>query len=454
MRFFLVSVLLCAASGIIAGDEKLFEKLSFQEAQAKAEKENKVIFIDFYTTWCGPCKMLDRSTFKDPKVISWLREKTVPIKIDAEIEVDLARKYKVNGYPALVFIKSDGTAMHTLMGFKTSSALLADAQTILSGKDPMADEKNKLSEKKGEDPSARMKYAKLLVKEGKYAEALEEYLWCYDKGHLEKPAFYGVRGSFLLSDIVRLGYNYPPAREALEKRRDAFMAKLKEGETSMELASDYANLNRTMGESDQTLTFFDSLSTDNEMRQALAKSVFPLLLKKKRYADILATNDLSSGVERIFALFERMEEDRQKNESRMPSEEVARLQAKYTIHAGSEYYQVYLGLKKKQEAAVLAQRILSLDQGAETYHELARNAYLSGQADETNLEQARKAHELSEGKDCEIIGSYARLLNHLDHKKQALALVNEAMPRFKKDRETKLLQECLAVLKGKEEGGK
>ena len=447
MRHLLLSVLLCVASGLAAGDGKLFESLSFQDALTKAEKEKKVVFIDFYTTWCGPCKMLDRSTFKDPKVISWLREKTVPIKIDAEIEVDLAKKYKVMGYPALVFVKPDGTAMNTLMGFQESSDLLENAQMILSGEDPMVKEKKEFVEKKADDPSSRMGLAEILVKEGKHEEALEEYLWCYDKGHIENPAFIGVRGSFLLSNIVRLGRKYPPALEALKSRREALFEKLKSGLADKAVAVDFANLNRTLGESNKTLAFFDTMSKDDEMRQILAKPVFSLLLEKKRYADIQENTDLPAGVEGVFKMYERMKENMKNAKSRMPSEEVARLQASFAVKRSSDYYQVYLGLKKRPEAAVLAQRILALDQGADTYNELARNAYLSGHADETHLEQARKAHELSEGKDATMIDTYARLLNQLDRKQEALALVREALPRFTKSREIKTLEECLAHLR-------
>ncbi|MHC4796460.1 MAG: thioredoxin family protein, partial [Planctomycetota bacterium] len=64
----------------LPAEDQPFVSLTFKQARAKAKKENKAVFIDFYTTWCGPCKMLDDSTLKDKKVIALLKNKTIPLK--------------------------------------------------------------------------------------------------------------------------------------------------------------------------------------------------------------------------------------------------------------------------------------------------------------------------------------------------------------------------------------
>jgi tetratricopeptide (TPR) repeat protein len=70
-----------------------------------------------------------------------------------------------------------------------------------------------------DDPDERYHYGQLLAFEGSYAEALDQYLWCWDQGS-DTPRFLGVRVSFLLSDIARLAKDYPPAIDALRERRN------------------------------------------------------------------------------------------------------------------------------------------------------------------------------------------------------------------------------------------
>src|SRR5215470_130760 len=180
--------------------EATFQDISFDAALAAAKQSGKVVMIDFFTTWCGPCKMLDETTWKDGKVVAWLREKTIALRIDAEKEVELSSKYHVDAYPTILFIKPDGTEIDRLVGYRNSDALLSEAEAALSGKDSVARAKEKIPEDKKNDPMLRMPYADALAQKGKYEEALVEYLWCFDHGLEYNQSFVGVRGSFLLSN--------------------------------------------------------------------------------------------------------------------------------------------------------------------------------------------------------------------------------------------------------------
>src|SRR5580765_4969291 len=84
-----------------------FQELGFDQALAAAKKDGKVVMIDFFTTWCGPCKRLDKVTWADADVQKWLGEKTVALKIDAEKEAKLADRFDVHAYPTIVFVKAD-----------------------------------------------------------------------------------------------------------------------------------------------------------------------------------------------------------------------------------------------------------------------------------------------------------------------------------------------------------
>lgn len=95
-----------------------FYKGKFKDALAKAKQENKLVFVDFYTTWCGPCKAMDANIFPDAKIGALFNKKFVAIKIDAEKGegIQLASKYKVKGYPTLLYLAADGTEKERLVG--------------------------------------------------------------------------------------------------------------------------------------------------------------------------------------------------------------------------------------------------------------------------------------------------------------------------------------------------
>ncbi|MEZ4886932.1 MAG: thioredoxin family protein [Chitinophagales bacterium] len=103
-----------------------FEHTSFDEALAKAKRENKPIFIDFYTTWCGPCKMMEQSVFTDSGIISLYNQNFVNLKIDAEKGegIELAQKFRVAGFPYLVYLDSDGNMVQKHLGYMSVQMMM------------------------------------------------------------------------------------------------------------------------------------------------------------------------------------------------------------------------------------------------------------------------------------------------------------------------------------------
>ena len=82
-------------------------------ALAKAKNENKVVFIDFYTTWCFPCKMMDQGAFRDWDVADYMTLNCVALKVDAEKGdgKSLSSQFNVGAYPTLVFLAPSGNEL-------------------------------------------------------------------------------------------------------------------------------------------------------------------------------------------------------------------------------------------------------------------------------------------------------------------------------------------------------
>jgi len=95
-----------------------FEHSTFKEVLAKAKAEKKLVFMDCFTTWCGPCKMMAKEIFPQPKVGEYMNANFVSIKMDMEKGegIELAKTYNVNAYPTLLFMDADGKVVHRATG--------------------------------------------------------------------------------------------------------------------------------------------------------------------------------------------------------------------------------------------------------------------------------------------------------------------------------------------------
>lgn len=96
-----------------------------QAALDQARREGKLIFIDFYADWCGPCQRMLQETFPDPRVAAELKEHFVFLKVDTDRHPDVSRWFKVQGIPDARILDQDGQERGRAVGFKTVEQTLA-----------------------------------------------------------------------------------------------------------------------------------------------------------------------------------------------------------------------------------------------------------------------------------------------------------------------------------------
>jgi len=109
-----------------------FQKISFDDALLQAKSSNKLIFIDAYAVWCGPCKWMEANTFTDQKVGEFFNENFINLKIDMEKGEgpSIAKKYQVSAYPTMFFIDGKGEVVHRIIGAVQPTDLLKEAKSI------------------------------------------------------------------------------------------------------------------------------------------------------------------------------------------------------------------------------------------------------------------------------------------------------------------------------------
>lgn len=95
-----------------------FRELTFEQALAAAKEEGKLLFVDCYTSWCGPCKNMAENVFPQPEAGEYFNPRFVCVKYDMEKGEgpELAERFDVHAYPTFVIVRPDGTVQHKLVG--------------------------------------------------------------------------------------------------------------------------------------------------------------------------------------------------------------------------------------------------------------------------------------------------------------------------------------------------
>ena len=107
--------LLCSVAVFAQTD---FQELSLEEACKKAKTENKPIFLDCYTSWCGPCKMMANEVFTLKEAGDYFNKNFVCVKTDMEKGGGpaIGKQYGVDAYPTFLIINANGKLMHKVVG--------------------------------------------------------------------------------------------------------------------------------------------------------------------------------------------------------------------------------------------------------------------------------------------------------------------------------------------------
>lgn len=128
--FFSLSVFTSVA---FAGGIEFERDKTFAQLLAEAKKQNKLIFMDCYTTWCGPCKRLAAVVFPDSALGEYYNANFINTKFDMEKGegIELANKYAIRAYPTLLWLDGDGNVKHKLVGGTDAAGLIAQGQKAL-----------------------------------------------------------------------------------------------------------------------------------------------------------------------------------------------------------------------------------------------------------------------------------------------------------------------------------
>ncbi|MEJ2744407.1 MAG: thioredoxin family protein [bacterium] len=113
-----------------AAGKKVRWHSSLPDAIKIAKEVKKPLMVDFFSNRCGWCKVLDQKTYTNPEVLA-CAEKFVSVKVDLGRDPRAGAKYQVRGLPTILFMNSDGTVVHSVIGFRSPSPFLAEMKKAL-----------------------------------------------------------------------------------------------------------------------------------------------------------------------------------------------------------------------------------------------------------------------------------------------------------------------------------
>ncbi|SFO53253.1 Thioredoxin-related protein [Chitinophaga sp. YR627] len=126
IQFLITSALFLVFNSEAFAQEINFTNGTWKELTAQAAKSGKLIFVDVNTTWCGPCRLLKSTTFKDEGVATYFNQHFISYSVDAEKGEGetLAEQWKVRAYPTLLLVNAEGKIVSRQIGYVNAERLL------------------------------------------------------------------------------------------------------------------------------------------------------------------------------------------------------------------------------------------------------------------------------------------------------------------------------------------
>ena len=130
VTFALLCLIVIIPSGSAASREIQWH--SYKDGMARGKFEKKRVFIHFYADWCAACKTMEKNTFSDPVVITAFNENFIPIKVDADREIETTTMFRVKALPDNWFVAEDGEIIGHRPGYIPPDQLKNILKLIMS----------------------------------------------------------------------------------------------------------------------------------------------------------------------------------------------------------------------------------------------------------------------------------------------------------------------------------
>lgn len=271
----------------------MFRDLDFPGALAAGKAESKLVLLDAMTSWCGPCKVMDATTWVDPTVIEWIAANAVAVQLDMDVHESVKTSLGVKAFPTMVLLRPNGSEFDRVVGLRTPEELMTWLRGAESGTREIdrvrAQMKTVASHPTGE-LRERAALASAAASLGALREAEEFALWLWEHepenegDQLFLSSWRYGRGRSLTADLLKGGSpSFARAIAAEITRREARLVQSE----NVDLRAEWIALQRASDNDKAVARWASILAVDPAGREILmgqGDTIFDLLVDQGQWA--------------------------------------------------------------------------------------------------------------------------------------------------------------------------
>ncbi|MCC7012844.1 MAG: thioredoxin family protein [Planctomycetes bacterium] len=261
----------------------VFVELGFDEALAKARAEKRIAVLDAMTSWCGPCKQMDATTWRDAGVVKWFADNGLAIQLDMDQHSALKEQLAIKAFPTIIAFR-DGVEFDRIVGSRDAAEFGEWLESVRAGKTAKERLAAKLATARAAG-AAGYAVRRALVEDlafgGELDEASREYLWLWTNAAASGRDVAGERHAMSYG-LLELARGHAPTAVEFRKLRDALQVGVSGGRATHEVLSDWIALNVIVGETQTTARWAASVAdtpAGAEALRAFEERLFDVLVE-------------------------------------------------------------------------------------------------------------------------------------------------------------------------------